>query len=307
MLRKMKGKNEEHVTVGLDVQADGIAIAVARRSNKSKYLQCHFAPFLGGGSVAVEISKYIEKKGLTGKPAVFVLSSNEYSLLQNSFPKMTLDEMRDAARWKIKEFIDYPAEEAVVDVFEVPEAGQRGNERLLNVVAARKSFVKDHVDEMRKAELEPKAIDISELALRNVVSKLGENDVGIIVLHLTEHSGLLTVIKQSEVYLSRSLEVGFNDLLLGEEQIFEDIVLELQRSLDYFESRYGQVLPTKLLIFPPDKLSGELVMYINSHLRLDVEPLILEKLPGYVVEADEESQTRCLLAVGAALREEIKA
>jgi hypothetical protein len=45
-------------------------------------------------------------------------------------------------------------------------------------------------------------------------------------------------------------------------------------------------------------------MYINSHLKLDAEPLILEQLPDCTIEIDEISQTRCLQAIGAALREE---
>ena len=167
--------------------------------------------------------------------------------------------------------------------YEVPEAGQKGGERALNVVAANRDHIQSHVDEMRKAELEPLAIDISELALRNVINKMEKSPNGVIVLHLAERSGLLVVVKQNEVYLTRRIDVGYSDLMLGNERQFDDVVLELQRSLDYFESQFSQALPSKLLIFPPDKLSNELITHINSQLSLQVEPLILESLPGYIV------------------------
>jgi hypothetical protein len=42
-------------------------------------------------------------------------------------------------------------------------------------------------------------------------------------------------------------------------------------------------------------------------MNLEVEPLILEKIPGFIFDNDEESQSRCLLAVGAALRDDDEA
>jgi hypothetical protein len=40
---------------------------------------------------------------------------------------------------------------------------------------------------------------------------------------------------------------------------------------------------------------------------MKVEPLILERLAGYTLDLDAESPSRCLMAVGAALREEASA
>jgi MSHA biogenesis protein MshI len=172
------------------------------------------------------------------------------------------------------------------------------------VVAARASRIQSHIDQVRRTELELRAIDIGEMAIRNIVSKLPENQQGVAVLSLAERNGLLVFIRDSEVYLTRRLDLGFDDLMLGDEQQFDDLVLQLQRSLDFFERHFKQALPTKVLMFPPDKVSGELILHINSHLKLDVEPLILERLPGYTIDVDESSQPRCLQAIGAALREQ---
>lgn len=307
MLQRRKKKASDKITVGIDAQSDGLAVAVAKKGRENTRLRCEFVPFSGGGSQVAALNPIIQNHGLHGASAVLVMPESEYSLLQTSVPVMSLDEMRDAVRWKIGELVDFPLAQAVLDVFEVPESGQRGTERLLYVVATKRQYVQDHIGEIRRTDLSLTAIDIGELSLRNVIAKLHENDDGVVVLHLAERSGSLVFIKQSEVYLTRRLHVGFDDLLLGEESTYEDVVLELQRSLDFFESNFVQALPTKLLIFPPDKLTGELITHINSQLKLEVEPLILEKLPGYIVEADEQSQTRSLLAIGAALREEVAA
>lgn len=307
MLRRAKKEDSRNTQIGMEVQPEGLAVAISEHANGLNRLQCHFLPFLDDSGLLEALQKFVSKHDLADKTAVFVLPEKEYSLLPSSIPAMSHEDMRVAARWKIKDMIDFSAEEAVLDIYEEPESGQRGSERSVYVVAAKRDHILKHIEQMRESELEPKAIDIGEMALRNVVAKLKENQQGVIVLHLAERSGLLVVIKEGEVYLSRRLNVGFDDLLLGDENIFEDIVLELQRSLDYFESHFSLALPGKLLVFPPDKLSGELITHINSQLRLEVEPLILEELPGYTIDTDEASQAHCLLAVGAALREEARA
>ena len=305
MLERLKRKRPEHSRVGIDLQDDGVVVAVARQAGKSPIsrLSCEFLPCDDPAGLAAVVEKTVHKYDLRGQPTVLVLPHNEYSLLQTSTPALGHDEMRAAAGWKIGELIDYPVAEAVVDVFEYPESGQRGNERMLYVVATRATGIQSHVDRMRQSELKLNAIDIPELAIRNVVTHLPENEQGVVVLSLAERSGLLVVIKQSEVYLARRLELGFDDLMLGDQHMFDDLVLQLQRSLDFFESHFAQALPAKVLIFPPDKVSGELIMHVNSHLKLDVEPLILEQLPDYSINIDEAGQTRCLNAIGAALRD----
>lgn len=306
MLSRVKRRKDTTDTlVGIDVQTDGVALAFSRAAPRGggRRLTCEFVPFSGGGSAAAAIAGAVDRHGLKRCPAVYLMPPAQYSLLQAAIPPMSREEMRAAARWKIGELIDYPVDRAVVDVFEVPESGQRGTERLLYVVAARADDVRGHVEEMRRAGVELQAIDIGELALRNVVARLPENDQGAAVLCLGEHSGSLVVIKQDELYLSRRLEIGFDDLMSGGEAVYDEVVLELQRSLDYFESRFTQALPARLLIFPPEKFSAELTGHIASRLDLEVEPLILEKLPGHQIEADGQGQVRCLWAAGAALSE----
>lgn len=303
MLERLKRKPAEHSAVGIDLQNDGIVIAVARNGASPRRLSCEYVPWEQAADFPAVIEKLVDKRDLKGQPAVLVLPPEEYSLLQTSTPAMNHEEMRAAAGWKIGELINYPVEQAVVDIFEYPESGQRGSDRKLYVVAARASDIEEHVGRMRKTAMELKAIDIGELALRNVVAQLPENEQGVVVLTLSEHSGQLVVIIHSEIYLARRFELGYDDLMLGDERLFDDLVLQLQRSLDFFESHFTQALPAKLLIFPPDKVSGELILHINSHLKLDAEPLILEQLTDYNLELDEMSQSRCIQAIGAALRD----
>ncbi|HEX7026713.1 MAG TPA: hypothetical protein VF268_05685 [Gammaproteobacteria bacterium] len=307
MLGLFKNRQDESTRVGIHVQPEGLALAVKTRNAGADRVKCDFVALDKGKDAGEALKTLVGKHRLQGKSAVFLLPQHHYSLLQTSSPPMPRQDLRAAARWKIGDLISFPVEQAVVDVFDYPESGQRGTDRMLYVVAARADQVRNEVMRARDAGLDLRAIDISELALRNVVSRLEENQAGAMVLSLSEHSGLLVLIKQDEVYLARRLEIGFAELEAAGQNMLDDVVLELQRSLDYFESQFAQPLPAKLLIYPPDKVSGELMMHIHSHMNLEVEPLILEKIPGFIFDNDEESQSRCLLAVGAALRDDDEA
>ena len=290
--------------VGIDINAEGIVMAIKTKNgnNGSVRIQCEYKEVPQGEQSANVLKDMVSHLNLQNKPTVMLLPTDKYSLLQTKSPAMPKNELRAAARWKVADLISYPVESAVVDIFEYPKAGQRGEERMLFVVASHEDAVRSKVDSAKSAHIDLAAIDIHELAIRNVVSHLPENKFGVIVLSMSERRGLLVLVKQDEIYLTRRLDVGYADLEGNSERVFDDIVLELQRSLDFFESQFSLALPSTLLVYPPDKFSGEFLLHINSNIPLHVEPLILEKLTDTVVNFSEESQSRCLTAVGAALR-----
>jgi MSHA biogenesis protein MshI len=290
------------VAVGIDIAADGITLALRKNNGGRPTIKCEFIPLRSQAEIPQALKGAVDKHHLKKQPATILLPSNLYNLLQTSSPPMRPEELRAAAKWKINELLPFPVENAVVDVFEYPQAGQRGTERMLYVVAANRTDVQRNVDWVRDSEMTLMSIDIGEFALRNVISHLPENETGTIVLSLSERAGLLVFVKQDEIYLARRLEVGYGDLLMGGERSYEEIVLELQRSMDFFESQFAQPMPPRLLVYPPDKLTGELTQHIYTQLNIQVEPLILERLTGYTLDLDAESQSRCLMAVGAALR-----
>jgi MSHA biogenesis protein MshI len=119
MLGKLKKKRIVHSTVGIDVQSDGIAVAVVRQSAKSlsQQLSCEFLPCDKPADFAPVMTRLIQKRDLRGQPAVLVLPPGDYNLLQTSTPMLSPAEMRAAAGWKIGELLDFPVEQAVVDVF----------------------------------------------------------------------------------------------------------------------------------------------------------------------------------------------
>jgi len=66
------------------------------------------------------LEQQVKQENLQNSPCVSVLPADTYQLMQVDVDKLPEAERRDAVRWQINERLDYPAEDAVIDVFETP-------------------------------------------------------------------------------------------------------------------------------------------------------------------------------------------
>ena len=146
-------------------------------------------------------------------------------------------------------------------------------------------------------------IDIPELAQRNLATLLAVDQRGVVLLSFSAHGGLMTLTKDGELYLSRTLDVGLKLLRTAEaNDYFSRIVLEVQRSLDYFENRYRAAPINYLVLAPSARALPALVAYLASNLSVTVEIMDLTHLLDYATTAPAELETLGLTTLGAALR-----
>ncbi len=262
-----------------------------------------------------ELADYVRENLPSKVPTIGVIALNSYNLLLIDAPNVAWEEMGQAVRWQIKDLIDYPLEEAVVDYFSAPQSPGRG--RMVYVVSAQMEVVQRQVDLLQRAKLKVKAIDIPELVLRNVASLLPEAQQGLGLLFLGPKSGIILVVQDEYLYVSRYIQHGSEamarnvqsqnqeDLLdkSGDLQmILENVVLNVQRTLDYYESNFGKTTVATVYLAPlQDDVPG-LVEYLQDNLGAEVKDLDLNAL---FPEADmsQGEQAQCFFALGAALRQ----
>jgi MSHA biogenesis protein MshI len=227
-------------------------------------------------------------------------------------------------RWKLKDSSDVDIEKSIVDVFPIPGQRERGRQPMAYVVSAEKELLKNYVSLVEKNDLKLKSIDITALALRNVASKFPEDKMGVAFLSLYARRGLLSLSRDSNLFLARDLDVGYENFSNGIEntnslkaegdlqledqfsvaqQNLEQIVLEVQRSMDYYERYFAQPPIQSLVLAPmPISIPG-LADEIAQQLGMNVREMdITEIVDIQQQEIDRNMQSKCLSAVGAALR-----
>lgn len=299
-----KRKSRPRTLLGVAFGNRGIAagrVRLPRRDDLPSLGKSTWLPHAAGESGATALAAWVEDNRLRGSPTVGVMAPGEYQTLQVEAPAVPKNEMRQAAAWQVRDLIDFPLDQAVIDTYDPPESTQRAQHHV-NVVVAQRSAVAERVDELRGAGLEIIAIDIPELVQRNICARLPGGRGGHALLALDEASGLLTLFRDGEQFLARTLEIGVDQLAHEGADAVDTLVLEVQRSFDYFESALSQPPLTALYVYPGVDTIVELVESLQANLaNVQCRPVALEDLVS--LDGDPVHDGAGLLhAVGAGLR-----
>ncbi len=238
-----------------------------------------------------------------------LLMPGQYQMVQIEAPSVPDAELKAAVRWRVKDVIDFSIDNAMLDALRIPAASSARNQQVF-VVAARNDAIAAAVKPFNDADIALEVVDVPEMAQRNVAACLEEGGRALVLLAFDEHGGLLTFSCDGELYQYRRMDVSRDSLSAahGEmrQQFYERIVLELQRSLDYFDRQFGQLVVSKVVLAPvPD--APDLQEYLASNLSVRVELLDLAQALecAQVPELREPArQQQCLQLIGAAMRAE---
>ena len=238
-----------------------------------------------------------------------LLGNGEYNVTQLDAPQVPVEERKDALRWALKETVNYPLESACVEVLDSgSEGGPAGRPAGVLVVSAAEQSVLSRVAPFVAAKISLDALDVPELAQRNVAALLEDENRGLAFLRIDESGLLLTLTFRGELVAVRRGETTSLQLNDPDEdaraRIKERLVLELQRSLDNFDRQYSHVPISKVVLatYPHvENLAAELGENIYIPVReMDLMPVL--DFPAVPELRDPLCQAKNLLAIGAALR-----
>jgi MSHA biogenesis protein MshI len=296
--------------VGLCLRDEHLALAVVRRDAPgSAVLERCEVLTVPATSAPDRYAALLRSAGLPRMPVSCALQSGDYQLVTVEAPDVPPAELRAAMRWRLKDLIDIRIEDAIIDVFAVPGQARAAQGKMMYAVAARRSVVESLSATLADVPLFD-VVDIPELCLRNLIGLLPAAQAGVALLHLGERSAAVIVVRGSTYYFSRqmtlqaavSLEPGGNE---GASDIdAAGVVLELQRSLDYYERQFDQPPITKLVVAPFGERAQALAGELARESGFELSTLDLNTLMTCATPVPPEMQASCLLAVGAALREE---
>ena len=297
--------------LAIALYADGVLAARIERRRDAKPAVM-MAMFLAGAreQAGAALARLHKDLNTAQYQCSSLLAMGEYQLLMLEAPNVPAEEMKTAVSWRLKDMIDFPVADATVDVVDVPVAknGPAHNHQCF-AVAARNSVIEPRQNLFAGNKVGLTAIDIPEMAQRNISALLEPEGRGVAMLSFDLDGGLLTVTFGGELYLARRMDVTLAQLLGGDsdkvQQLHDRITLELQRSLDHFERQFSYVAVSKLVLAPTG--SASLHEYLSRNLYLPVEVLDLDsvldldKVPEL---RDTAQQARYFMTLGAALREE---
>lgn len=270
------------------------AALVSRRAGQMPRLLQVLAEGPAKGVLAWRATQAMLEKLPHKKAAVSaVLDPTDYQLLLTDNMQLPADELRAAVRWKIREQISIPAEEAVIDVFQLPES--RGQPGMLQVIVALPSSIEDLESIVTGSARELDVVDIPELALRNLIMLLPQDVSGAVFVLLGRNAVNILVSWMGVVYVARRI-----DATLGLE--VEQLALEVQRSVQFYESQFDRAPINEIVVGPANDRARELTPQLAEACGLHCSVLDLASVLDLDPGLGPIDQPEMLLAIGAALR-----
>ena len=156
------------------------------------------------------------------------------------------------------------------------------------------------------------AIDIPEVAQRNISALHESEGRGAALLYFNDDSGLLTITCRTELYFARRMEIGLKQILgatpEARAELFGRVVLELQRTFDHFDRQFNYVPIAKVLLGPEPEETG-LHAHLKANLDIPVERVALLDRLSFNGQGDPDAATQWQLfhLIGACLRHEARA
>ena len=305
MFNWLKKSSRSSRVLGLEMYENGCALAIVDQAEAGRpvIMGARWFPFreTDRASVLKQAVRGLKGRGL---PLVATLPSSAYSLVQLEAPELEPEELRDAMRWRVKDLIDFPIEDAVIDVFQLPASRRPGAPQLVYAVVAKSREVEELGTLLVEAGLEIEAIDITEMAIRNLSLHLDKPGRPRAYLQLLPGQTIIEIADGPQVYLSRRVlqefDIGADAELLQAQM--ENLALEVQRSLDYFESQYALGPADQLsVIVSDDRLFEAFSNVASAFLTVQTERFSFSDL-GTAAAVDLVELGHGVTAVGAAMR-----
>jgi MSHA biogenesis protein MshI len=302
----LKKPIESRGIVAISFLDNGFSIAVTRynEQNRPRLLHCEFVT-ASTQQLPPQLELLVKQHSLDQYDCHILLTQEQYRTISIEAPAVQSEEMKDALRWRIADYLDYPTDQATIDFYPHPRSNRANTTNSLEVVACNNGVITSLAQQAKHAGLNVKVIDIQETALRNLASLLPENEQGVALIHLQKNGGLIVIQKNGEIYLTRKITSGYLQLSDSqtEDEIEQDnLALEIQRSFDYVENYFDIPPITSLasVLMPID--TQKIINFLNASHGITARAMDISAIVDGETLLNDAAQNICAPVIGASLR-----
>lgn len=240
MLRKIlaqlqpgRGRSSDVAALYLSQAAVTLVQLKAGRITGQTQIPCH-------GDSWLHDVKAILGTVAAGGQLQLVLSADFYQLVQIDKPALNDEELLQALPWQVKDLVNLPAEDILADYIDLPAAINQ--QAKINVVVASLAWLKQLTTMLDSLGLRVQSIQPEEWLAMQLLTVTATPTM--LVVHEPGQELLIQIVRDGQLYFSRRAR-GFERLHLSTEAelasgLLDRLQLELQRSMDYFESQLKQ-------------------------------------------------------------------
>ena len=252
--------------------------------------------------LAQAVKDAVKDSGAKSKYAVAAIpESSIFSRLIDT-PKVPEKEIPDVVYWEAKQYLPIPIDEVQLDYIIVNNDEQSNSMKVL-IVAAPKNLVNIYVSILKKAGLEPVAMETESVAIARALAFKQESKDALII-DMGSQSTDLSIMNNARPVFSQSISTGsdaitkaiaadFNfEYVQAEEYkrnygldktqlegkiynsakpVMDIINSEIQKSIEFYKSKNPIGFPAKVLLIGDGAMLPGLVVYFAETLSMEVQ------------------------------------
>ncbi|MDA9271821.1 hypothetical protein N9Q05_00340 [bacterium] len=203
--------------------------------------------------MAKTLASDVERLNLLAHDCQLILFPGQYQLILMDALDIPEADMAKALRWSLKGLSDYDLDDVAIDAFMLPEVAGDSQKKIMVAITPLSKL-----DKMRavleSACLEVTTASVSEIALINLLALMfpvtsDENTAPLLMISLCDTIRKLHIVHNNTFYLVRELPLLTN-AITDEPVEMSNIILELERSIDYCINKLNLSEPKQILFTP---------------------------------------------------------
>lgn len=274
-----------------------------KTDNKVELKKCQRLDYQGQ-SLDKALSKFLEENNLKNVNCTWVLDHSAYQLMASDDLPLKPEEFQSAIRLKIKKLISFPVEEAIIDHFSIP-VNKYNHPKKIMLVITKKSYLEPLCEQIQKSGLILSTIDIPELSFKNMIDCVSSEEDSYLFFYLEDKKYYLIITYGKKIYFTRLLDSNINNQNSGDKdinQFADQLSLEVQRSLEYFQTEWNMTVTPKLLYVEKDEQFTEIMNKLSANLNLQIKKTNISEYMKDTINLSSRDQSEFLPILSGLLR-----
>jgi MSHA biogenesis protein MshI len=294
--------------VGVYETPQSLSVAYGVSDGSVLTIKAQFFQSLSLGDTGIKkaaLERFVKMNHLEGVSCTYVLGPGEYNLYLVESPAVPIQERSQAVSWLVRDLVNFPIEEAVIDTFELPFARARDNLNMLYAVVMRKSQMTGIEQFVNESGLFLTHIDIPELVLKNIMNLDAHYQEGCAVIQMHAQGGRLILLQNNSICMIRSFDLSLDDLVSPTgATALESLCLEIQRSFDYVNSMFRKNINNTVVLAKTSVDISMIQAAIKNTLGFEVNIFDFSENIKAEKRLSDEERVECIFAIGALLKDQ---
>jgi MSHA biogenesis protein MshI len=279
----------------------GYSLVGLRGNSTISFCENHYFSESPSTKMLQSLRDVVDKYELYGHSCQVILSPSLYQLHLMDSPEVPENEVAKALRWQLKGLIDYPINDIIVEAFLVPPHGYGNKRKKVFAAITLQSGMQNELALLKSSYLDVSSVSIAELALCELIAHLtNESDPPSLVVSFDDDVCQLHVHYGNNLYLFRTVSIE-KSIMEPQSPVKNDILLEIQRSIDYCLMELKLPEPKKIFFTPSFYNASDLFVFLNEGLGKEVQLMDMSQIIAPESGLTQDDFATAFYALGGAL------